>query len=122
MRLRHHTFFSLSELNHCIRALLEELNNKSFKQLPGNRREAFESLDRPALKPLPLQPYRFVEIKTAKVNIDYHVKFNKHHYSVPHQYVGEKLELHAGETLIQICFKNNPIASHPKKNRPWHVY
>ena len=31
MRLRHHTFFSLAELNQCIKALLEELNNKPFK-------------------------------------------------------------------------------------------
>jgi len=115
MRLRHHTFFSLSEINHCIRILLEELNSKPFKQMPGSRREAFESLDRPALKPLPVQPYRYVEIKTVKVHIDYHVQFNQHHYSVPHQYVGEKLELHAGETLIQIYFKGNQIASHPTK-------
>lgn len=115
MRLRHHTFFSLSELNQCIRALLEELNRKPFKQMPGNRREAFESLDRPALKPLPVQPYRFIEIKNVKVNIDYHVQFNKHHYSVPHQYVGEKLELHAGETLIQIYFKGTLITAHPAK-------
>lgn len=115
MRLRHHTFFSLVELNQCIRVLLEELNKKPFKQLPGNRFDAFESLDRPALKPLPSQPYRFVEIKTVKVNIDYHVQFNLHHYSVPHQYVGEKLELHAGETLIQAYFKATLIASHPRK-------
>ena len=114
MRLRHHTFFSLAELNYCIRGLLEELNTRAFKQLPGNRREAFESIDRPALKTLPAQPYRYVEIKTVKVNIDYHVQFNQHHYSVPHQYVGERLELHAGETLIQIYFKGNLIASHPR--------
>ena len=41
--------------------------------------------------------------------------FYKHHYSVPHQYVGEKLELHAGDTLIQIYFKGTQIASHPRK-------
>ena len=104
MRLRHHTFFSLAELNYCIRGLLEELNNRPFKQLPGSRREAFESIDSPALKALPKQPYRYVEIKTAKVNVDYHVQFDQHHYSVPHQYVGEKLELHAGETLIPVSY------------------
>ena len=115
MRLRHHTFFSLAELNQCIRILLDELNAKPFKQMPGSRREAFERLDRPALRPLPSQPYRYVAIKTVKVNIDYHVQFNQHHYSVPHQYVGEKLQLHASDTLIQIYFKGNLIASHPIK-------
>ncbi len=59
-RLRHHTFFSLAEVNQCIRTLLTELNNKPFKQLPGNRCQAFEYLDRPALKPLPLHPYHYV--------------------------------------------------------------
>lgn len=115
MRLRHHTFFSLAELNQCIRVLLDELNTKPFKQMPGSRREAFERLDRPALRSLPSQPYRYVAIKTVKVNIDYHVQFNFHHYSVPHQYVGEKLQLHASDTLIQIYFKGNLIASHPIK-------
>ncbi len=74
-RLRHHTFFSLAELNQCIRALLVELNQKPFKQLPGNRQQAFEQLDKPALKPLPKHPYRYVDIKPAKVNIDYHVQY-----------------------------------------------
>jgi len=118
MRLRRHTFFSLAELNQCISALLEELNEKPFKQLPGNRRQAFEMLDRPALRPLPRQPYRYVDIKTVKVNIDYHVQYKQHHYSVPHQYVGEKLELHAGDSLMQVYFRQQLVASHPRKHQP----
>jgi len=117
-RLRHHTFFSLAELNQCIRALLDELNNKSFQQLPGNRRQAFEQLDQPALRPLPRQPYRYVAIKPVKVNIDYHVQYEQHHYSVPHQYVGETLELHAGEHLITAYFRQQQIAAHARSYRP----
>ncbi len=117
-RLRHHTFFSLAELNQCIRALLEELNQKPFKQLPGNRQQAFEQLDKPALKPLPKHPYRYVDIKPVKVNIDYHVQYENHHYSVPHQYVGESLELHAGDTRITLYFRQQSVASHPRAFRP----
>ena len=117
-RLRHHSFFSLAELNHCIRALLQELNHKPFKQLPGNRQEAFERLDKPALRPLPKHPYRYVDIKPVKVNIDYHVQYAHHHYSVPHQYVGENLELHASDTLITLYFRHQPVASHARKFRP----
>jgi len=117
-RLRQQSFFSLAELNHCIAGLLAELNQKPFKQLPGNRRAAFEQLDRPALKPLPTQPYRYVDIKTVKVNIDYHVQYQRHHYSVPHQYVGERLELHAAETLITAYFNGRAVASHPRKHSP----
>ena len=117
-RLRHHSFFSLAELNQCIAMLLEELNQKPFKQLPGNRQQAFESLDNPALKPLPRYPYRYVDIKPVKVNIDYHVEYRQHHYSVPHQYVGEKLELHAGESLVTIYFRRQTVASHVRKHGP----
>lgn len=117
-RLRHHSFFSLAELNQCIAALLEDLNQKPFKQLPGNRQQAFEYLDKPALKPLPRYPYRYVDIKLAKVNIDYHVEYRQHHYSVPHQYVGEKLELHAGASLVTIYFRRQSVASHARSYKP----
>ena len=117
-RVRHHTFFSLAELNHCIRSLLEELNGKPFKKLPGNRRQAFEQIDKPALQPLPRQPYRYLDIKPVKVNIDYHVQYQQHHYSVPHQYVGETLELHASDTLVILYFRQRQVAAHPRKHQP----
>lgn len=117
-RLRHHTLFSLAEANQCIRALLDDLNNKPFKQLPGSRSEAFEQLDKPALKPLPKQPYRYVAIKSVKVNIDYHVSFEQHLYSVPHQYVGETLELHASDNLVVLYFRQRSVASHPRRRTP----
>jgi len=114
-RLRHHTFFSLAELNHCIKALLEDVNNKPFKQLNGTRRQWFESLDRPALAPLPRQVYQYTDIKYVKVNVDYHVQYDNHLYSVPHHLVGERLELHAKDKLIELYFHNKTIASHPRK-------
>lgn len=117
-RLRHHTFFTLAELNQCISALMEYLNSRPFKQLPGCRRSAFEQLDKPALRPLPSQPYRYTEIKPSKVNIDYHVQYRDHHYSVPHQYVGERLELHVSDTLVQAYFRRRLVATHPRKHRP----
>lgn len=117
-RLRHLTFFSLAELNQCIRVLLEDLNNRPFKQLPGCRRLAFEQLDKPFLRPLPTQPYQYRDIKPVKVNIDYHVQYKEHHYSVPHQYVGERLELHASETLVEAYFRRQLVATHPRKHRP----
>jgi len=117
-RLRHHTFFTLAELNQCIRSLLEDLNQRPFKQLPGNRRQAFERLDQPALRPLPVQPYRYLDIKPVKVNIDYHIQYRQHHYSVPHQYVGETLELQAGDTTVTAYFRQRQVASHPRKHQP----
>lgn len=113
-RLRKQTFFSLAELNQCIQVLLEDLNSKPFKQLPGNRKQAFKQLDQPMLRPLPKQRYVFTQIKNAKVNIDYHLVFDQHFYSVPHTHVGEQVQIHATETLIQVFFRGNRIASHAR--------
>lgn len=114
-RLRHQTFFSLGELNSTLRTLLERLNHKPFKQLPGSRQQAFESLDRPALRPLPVQPYQYTDIKQVRVNIDYHILYDNHLYSVPHQYVGERLELHATESTVTAYFRQQLVASHPRQ-------
>ena len=54
-RLRHATFFSLLELNTAIADLLIALHRRPFKKRPGSRQTLFESLDRPALRPLPAQ-------------------------------------------------------------------
>jgi hypothetical protein len=52
-RLRHQTFFTLASLNTAIRFLLDDLNERPFRKLPGTRRSQFEQLDKPALRPLP---------------------------------------------------------------------
>ena len=113
-RLRHHSFFSLHELNQCIKTLLVEVNNKPFKQLKGTRQQWFEEIDKPALKPLPQHGYEYTEIKQVKVNIDYHVQFDDRYYSVPHQLVGEKLELHTKPRTIDLYFQSKRVASHPR--------
>jgi transposase len=114
-RLRHHTFFSLGELNVCIKALLKEVNNKPFKQLKGTRQQWFDSIDKPALLPLPKQTYQYTDITTVKVNIDYHIQYDDHFYSIPHHLVGEAIELHAKEYLIELYFHNQRITSHVRK-------
>jgi transposase len=82
-RLRHHTFFALAEVNAALAPLLSTLNAHPFKKLPSSRQELFDTLDRPALRPLPPQPYEYAEWKLARVNIDYHVEVEGHYYSVP---------------------------------------
>ena len=82
-RLRHHTFFSLAEVTTALTPLLLTLHARPFKKLPGSRQQLFETLDHPALRSLPVQPYEYAEWKHARVNIDYHVDVEGHYYSVP---------------------------------------
>ena len=118
--LRNRTFFSLQELNAEIARLLERLNARAFKKLPGSRRELFEQLDRPALHPLPAEPYQFAEWKKVRVNIDYHVEVAGHYYSVPHALVKKPLEARITENTVECFYQGRRVASHlrsPLKGR-----
>lgn len=76
--LRNRQFFSLGELNTAITLLLDRLNQKPFKKLPGSRRSAFETIDQPALQPPPEHPDVYAEWKKVRVHIDYHVEVDGH--------------------------------------------
>ena len=49
--LRHHQFFTLTDVNGEIRRLLEKINAKPFRKRQGSRFSLFEAIDRPALRP-----------------------------------------------------------------------
>jgi len=115
-RLRHRTFFSLAELNVAIRELLEKLNNRPFRKLPGSRREHFEHLDQPALRPLPAEPYVYAEWKKARVHIDYHVAVDGHYYSVPHALIKKQLDVRITAQTIECFHRGQRIASHRRSH------
>jgi transposase len=116
-RLRHQTFFTLADLNRTIKVLLDDLNRRPFKKLPGSRLSQFEALDKPALKPLPANHYEYVEFKLARVNIDYHIEFDKHYYSVPHYLVKSQVEVQASQDSVAIFFKGQQVARHARSLR-----
>jgi transposase len=121
-RLRNHVFFSLTELNREIHRLLERLNQWPFKKMDGNRAEMFEILDRPALKPLPVQPYQFANWKKATVNIDYHVEVDGHYYSVAFQLVGKKVDVRFTERTVECFYKSKRVAAHKRSyQKGWHT-
>jgi transposase len=117
-RLRDRMFFGLGELNASIRELLGELNDRPMRHLGQSRRELFEALERPALRRLPAQPYEFAVWKKARVNIDYHVEFEKHFYSVPYGLIHKEVDLRATENAVEIYYQQQRQASHPRSSVP----
>nr|WP_131111339.1 IS21 family transposase [Sulfuricystis thermophila] len=116
-RLRHRCFFSLAELNAAIADLVEDLNGRPFKKLPGCRRDAFESIDRPALRPLPAIPFQYAQWKKARANIDYHVEVDGHYYSVPHTLVRQEIEIRLTASSVECFFKGKRVAAHARNPR-----
>jgi transposase len=119
-RLRHPTFFALAEVNAARQPLQPALNARPFKKLPGSRQELFVSLERPALRPLPLQPSEDAEWQLARVKIDYHVEVEGHYYSVPYTLVRPQLDIRLSASVVDIFTKGTRVARHrrsPQKGR-----
>jgi transposase len=117
-RLRHETFFTLGALNTRIRDLLTDLNGRVMRQYQASRRALFERLDRPALRPLPAEPFVYGEWKTARVNIDYHVEFHRHYYSVPFALVHEVVDARLTATTVECFSKGQRVAAHVRDDTP----
>jgi transposase len=113
--LRNHTFFSLAEFNRAVMNKMAELNDKPFQKMDGTRRVLFETIDHPALKPLPAQPYELAEWTKARVNVDCHVQCpDTNFYSVPYQLIKQVVELKVTASMVEIVFKGQRVALHQR--------
>ena len=115
-RLRHHPCFSRLALHTAIADLLVPLNRRPFKTLPGSRQRGCEALDRPALRPLPAQPYEYAAWKRVRVNIDSHGEVDGHSSSVPSRLVKQPLEVRLRAQIVAIFHKGTRMASHQRSS------
>ena len=111
-RLRKRVFCSLGELNEAIQSLLIEVNARPFKKLPGNRQSAFESIDKPALMPLPGARYEYAEFRKVRVGLDYHIEADGCHYSVPFALRRKEVELRLTAATVEVLHRGHRVASH----------
>jgi transposase len=77
----------------------------------------FEKLDRPALKPLPVERFEIARWKWCLVNNDYHVELMNHYYSVPSNLAGRKVELRYTAETVEVIYKGVRVASHALSRR-----
>ena len=103
--IRDLTFASIAEINTAIQPRLLTLNNQSFQKMKTSRRVLFDTVDKPALKPLPAEKYQFFEWCHAKIHIDYHFVFDDHFYSVPYKYIHHEVENRATTKNVESILK-----------------
>jgi len=115
--LREQTFFSVAEINRALAPLLKAYNERPFKNLLGCRLSQFEEIDKPALRPLPVERYAYADWKVATVGIDYHVGFEKHYYSVPYIHVRKKVTLRITAQTVEVFYQNARIAAHSRETK-----
>jgi transposase len=118
--LRHRTFISLADINDALDEGVERVNRQPFQKMKTSRYELFQTLDKPALKPLPPTRYQYAEWKKAKVAMDYHVVFDDHFYSVPYQHLRQTIEIRATAHIVECFAKQERIASHVRSYTRYH--
>ena len=111
--LRNRRFLSLSELNQAILDRLESFNNNPFQKREGSRASEFE-YEKPFLRPLPKRPFELAEWRVATVAPNYHSSIDRMNYSVPYEYIKQKVDVRLTKSTVEIFFDNNRICSHPR--------
>ncbi len=118
-RLRNRRFYSLAEANAAIAECVTAINQRPFRKLPGSRQSWFEELERPVMRPLPATRYEFARWRVGvKVNIDYHVEYLRHYYSVPYQLVGVRVDVRVTATCVEVFHASRRVASHLRDDTP----
>ena len=111
--IRNEQFLSLSELNTAIWERLETFNHKPFQKRDGSRASAFEE-EKPFLLPLPPRPFELATWKVPTVGPNYHISVDSMNYSVPYEYIKQKVDVRITKGTVEIFFDGNRICSHPR--------
>lgn len=113
-RYRRKTFTSLSEINHALMDCVDRINRKPHTRFRVSRLERFEKLEKPALKPLPVEQFEGGEWKTAKLHADCYIAVESAYYSAPHIHRGKELRVKLTENHVEIFFELERLTVHPR--------
>lgn len=117
--LRNRSFFSIDELNAAISAGIEKLNAKESKTYQASRLARFNDIEKQALAPLPQQPYTQSEWQYhIRVPDDYHVVWQKSHYSVPYRYRFSVVDIKITDNTLEVLLNRVRIALHQCLKKP----
>ena len=122
-RLRNCQFFSLDELNKNILQCVIKLNQTRMQNKSFSREEIFLAEEKALLRPLPISPFEIKYYRQYTVAKNGHIKLteDRHYYSVPYTYIGNKVKVIYTRSLVQIYLKGERIAVHQRDRTP-HRY
>lgn len=72
----------------------------------------FKTVEQGTLRPLPTHPFTLLSIRPVKVHRDCHITLEGNYYSVPHRYIGHRLDAHTHEKMVYIYDGADLVVSH----------
>lgn len=121
--LRNCTFYSLEDMNAAFRDACDRFNSEPMKER-GNASRLFllENVEKEKMLPLPSVKFEVRRTATANVGKDGFVRSSLDHYyySVPHEYIGNRVILKSGSSdIIITTVDGRMIAKHPLGTSPY---
>ena len=114
--LKGRQFASFTELNAAIKNRVADIVKRPFQKRAGSRESVFLELDRPALRPLPVEPFVNPTYCERRVPNNYHIEYSGFYYSVPHQYYKRQVTIKASHSVIEVyADRLNRIAIHERR-------
>lgn len=109
--IRNQRFLSLRELNTVIKEKLHDFNHKPFQKKDGSRAALFVE-ERNFLLPLPASTFELATWKIATVQFNYHINVDSQNYSVPFEYIKQKVDIRLTKNVVEVFFEGNRVCSH----------
>jgi hypothetical protein len=115
-RLRDELFFSLQDLNAALQEKNMQLNQTRMQQKPYSREEKFLADEKPFLKALPQEAFELKHYRIYKVAQNNHIYLteDRHYYSVPFTYIGQKVNVIYTRSMVHIYCQGKAIALHAR--------
>ncbi|MBC7690946.1 MAG: IS21 family transposase [Methylotenera sp.] len=113
--VRNRVFYSVTELNDCLRKYITRLNASEMKDYGTTRAARFET-ERPLLKALPQEAYEMSEYRSSKVHPDCHIQVDRNFYSVPYRFISQSMRVKLSVRTIEIYSEDHElVAIHARK-------
>ena len=120
-KIRNMQFFDLHSLNKAIAEYNCRHNQTRMQQKPYCREECFLANEKHLLQALPEKAYEIKYYKELKVAKNNHIllSIDKHYYSVPYRWIGEKVKVIYTRSMVRIYAKAEQIAIHTRNYAPY---
>ncbi len=119
-KLRNQQFFDIFSLNEAISEKNRNHNQTRMQRKPYCREERFLANEKPLLQPLPIEAYEIKYYRELKVAKNNHIPLtiDNHYYSVPYQWIGERVKVIYTRTMVRIYARGKMVAIHQRNYTP----
>lgn len=112
-------FNDIDSLNEAILTSLEKFNNRKLTGRKESRLDLFDKTEKGFLNPLPETRFQMKERKSLTVLGNSYVTLFKHHYSVPKEFIGKRVDLVYDAEHVDIFYGLRLITTHDRNDSPY---